>query len=70
MSQVYMYIEDFTSKTIYHVFVSERPERSLCNMVKLNEFQTTKLLSSPPELRPNMCSDCETVKEMIDCEEN
>lgn len=62
----YKYLEDFTSRTIYHVFVVERLERSLCNMVKLNEYQTTKLLDIPPELRPKMCADCETVKEMID----
>ena len=65
----YKYLEDFTSRTIYHVFVAERLERSLCNIVKLNEYQTSKLLDTPPELRPKMCPDCETVKEMIDNEE-
>lgn len=64
----YKFLEDFTSRTIYHVFVVERPERSLCNMIKLNEYQTSKLLDTPPELRPKMCSDCETVKEMVDNE--
>lgn len=65
----YKYLEDFTSRIIYHVFVVERLERSLCNMVKLNEYQTTKLLDTSPELRPKMCPDCETVKEMIDNEQ-
>lgn len=65
----YKYLEDFTSRTIYHVFVVERPERSLCNITRLNEYQTSKLLDTPPELRPKMCPDCETVKDMIDNEQ-
>jgi len=66
---IYKYLENFDSKKLYHVFVINRPERSLCNIIKLNEFQVTKLLDSPPETRPDMCPECETVKEMIDYED-
>jgi len=62
----YKYLEDFDSRMIYHVFVNERPKRSLCNLFDLNEFQVAKLLDSPPELRKILCADCNTIKEMID----
>lgn len=63
----YLYLEDlYGSKIIYHVFIKEKPNKSLCNMLQLNAFQVSKLLADPPLHRPTMCPDCFTVKEMID----
>lgn len=66
--KTYKYLEDFHERDVYHVFVVDRIERSLCNFVALSTHQVKKLLDQPPKLRNKMCEDCKIVKEMVDNE--
>lgn len=57
-----MYIENFLRG--YHIVLSNRKEKTICNMMSLDQASQEMLLTTPPKNR-RLCKDCEIVLEMI-----
>ena len=62
----YKYIEDFTFRNLYHVFIEGFLTKSLCNQLEIKESEVKYLLNEPPANRNKCCEECAIVKEMTD----